>query len=462
LPRQAAIGEAENTVLVDGSVLANAPFGPAIGALKSRPARRELDRRFVYIDPTPGMEGVRLGSGAKRRVPGFVATLLGALSDIPREQPIRDNLEAIDGRSAQIRRLRHIVDAMRPEVETAIERAFGTTLLLMRPSGRRVAAWRTRAQNVAAKEAGFAFAAYGHLKLSVIVEEVAETLFRLGDHNGRPDFGMVREAVWTEVRRSGLTGDGAIRAGEATPAAIDFFRSFDQSYRVRRLRYVAGRLNELDDAPDAPREAIQAARVIVYDLIGRYRSAVEGELRIPAVSIDVRRAMQTLAARLDLKKLDEEADNRLAEALAPLPKRERRAVILTYLGFPFYDIATLPLLGGEGQDEFNPVKVDRISPDDATAIRAGGAEATLKGIQFNSFGAFFSRAYRENDYLWGRLHGADRLIDIVVSALPEGRHLPPGTVANLKREAFRAIIAEERSRLTAIARLFEELDRELA
>ena len=30
-----------------------------------------------------------------------------------------------------------------------------------------------------------------------------------------------------------------------------------------------------------------------------------------------------------------------------------------------------------------------------------------------SFGAFFSRAYRENDYLWGRLHGAERLIDII-------------------------------------------------
>src|SRR3546814_6552377 len=83
------------------------------------------------------------------------------------------------------------------------------------------------------------------------------------------------------------------------------------------------------------------------------------------------------------------------------------------LGYPFYDIATLPLLQGEGFDEFDPIKIDRISPSDATAIRVGGAAAMLKGIEFNSFGALFSRAYRENDYLWGRLHGADRLIDIV-------------------------------------------------
>jgi hypothetical protein len=118
---------------------------------------------------------------------------------------------------------------------------------------------------------------------------------------------------------------------------------------------------------------------------------------------DAPAAMHHLSERLGLKQLDGEADAALSDALAALPKPERRALILTYLGFPFYDIATLPLLQGEGLDEFDPVKVDRISPDDATAIRAGGAAATLKGIQFNSFGAFFSRAYRENDYLWGRL-----------------------------------------------------------
>ena len=89
--------------------------------------------------------------------------------------------------------------------------------------------------------------------------------------------------------------------------------------------------------------------------------------------------------------------------------------LLAYLGFPYFDTATLPLLQGEGLDEFDPIKVDRIAPDDATSIRSGGAEATLKGIQFGTFGAFFSRAYRENDYLWGRLHGAERMIDITVS-----------------------------------------------
>ncbi len=71
-------------------------------------------------------------------------------------------------------------------------------------------------------------------------------------------------------------------------------------------------------------------------------------------------------------------------------------------------------------------------------------EATLKGIQFNSFGAFFSRAYRENDYLWGRLHGADRLIDIVLSTLPPDDAAAARTASRRSSaSAFHAILDEE-------------------
>lgn len=466
LPRHAAIGEADAAVLIDGSVLANAPFRPAIDALKSRPARREVDRRFVYIDPKPGGRSVRLTGSDDAAVPGFFTTIFGALSDIPREQPIRDNLDAIEERSARIRRLRHIVEAMRPEVEAAIERAFGATLLLGRPTPRRLAAWRSKAQTIASREVGYAYAAYGHLKLASVVDDIAAHILRLGGGGSRQRHETIKHAIWRVVEETGLASDEAMTASGARTDVIEFFRRFDLIYRTRRLRLLARRLGRLDEQPDAPRPAIEAARQTIYDLIGRYRAPVEtdGEEDLSifqAAAQQPREILAALAERLDLKQRDDEADERIAELLAAFPKAERRSLILTYLGFPFYDIATLPLLQGEGLDEFDPVKVDRISPDDATAIREGGAEATLKGIQFNSFGAFFSRAYRENDYLWGRLHGADRLIDIVVSTLPEGVHLPPGRVATLKREAFRAIIAEEKERLTAIPVLFEQLERDV-
>lgn len=461
LPRQSAQGTAETAVLIDGSVLANAPFRPAIRALQSRPARREVDRRFVYIDPKPGARSVRLGGGGQGEAPGFFATIFGALSDIPREQPIRDNLEAIEHRSATIRRLRRIVEAMRLEVESAIERAFGSAIFLLRPTAKRLAAWRARAQTVAAREAGYAYAAYGHLKLASVAEEAAERIFALGGGGDRGRHERIRQAVWSEIRARGLDGRSAMTAAGAGPETILFLRNFDAAFRTRRLRFLVRRLGQFEERPDAPREAIGAARRAIYRLMGRYSAApapaeifAEAEER-PAEALDA------LASALDLRAIDDEADVWLTEALAAFPKAERRSLMLTYLGFPFYDIATLPLLQGEGLDEYDEVKVDRISPEDARAIRAGGPEATLKGIQFNSFGAFFSRAYRENDYLWGRLHGAERLVDITLSTLPEGLRLPDGLADRLKLEAFRAILDEERPRLLEIQPLFEEIEREL-
>ena len=80
---------------------------------------------------------------------------------------------------------------------------------------------------------------------------------------------------------------------------------------------------------------------------------------------------------------------------------------------------------------------------------------------FNSFGAFFSRAYRENDYLWGRLHGADRLIDIVLSSLPPALRMKPARIAEMKRHAFLAILDEEEPKLSEIQPLFASLRREI-
>jgi patatin-related protein len=463
LPRQSAEGHAETAVLIDGSVLANAPFRPAIRALENRPARREVDRRFVYIDPKPGVRSVRLAGDERDDPPGFFATIFGALSDIPREQPIRDNLEAIDQHSATVRRLRRIVEAMRPEVEAAIERSFGSPLLLMRPSPKRLASLRARAQVIAAREAGYAYAAYGHFKLAGVAEDVAERIFLLGGGGDRSRQERVRQAVWAHVRRLGLTGPEAMAGGRAAEPVVLFLRNFDAAFRTRRLRFLVRRLGQIEEGPNPPREAIAAARAEIYRLVGRYSPPVETNRPALYRDAEIRPgpAMDALAETMSLRAADDEADARLTEALAAFPRAERRSLMLAYLGFPFYDIATLPLLQGEGLDEYDEVKVDRISPEDARAIRSGGVEATLKGVQFNSFGAFFSRAYRENDYLWGRLHGAERLIDITVSTLPARLCLPDGLVARLKHEAFRAIVEEERPRLKEIQPLFDAIEQEI-
>lgn len=476
LPRHAAVGAAEDAVLIDGSVLANAPFAQAIEALRNRPARREVDRRFVYIDPKPGRRSIqwsRRNNGenhdGEQGLPGFFRTIFGALSDIPREQPIRDSLEAIEGRSKRIRRMRRITEALRPEVEESVGTLFGGTFFLDRPTPSRLASWRAKAQEQAARQAGFAYPAYGHLKLSGTVEDIAALLFRLGGDGSPSQREAYRVAIWKEFRRQGFDRIGEKANGGASEPVIVFFRNHDLGFRIRRLRLMARRLSEtLEIESSAPQDTITRFHDAIYGGLALYLEREttdfydEEMIKAARSAIDApEAAIDLLARQRNLKDMDTRAEALLSDALWALPKEERRAMLFAYLGFPFYDIATLPLLQGEGLDEYDPVKVDRISPDDATAIRAGGAEATLKGIEFNSFGAFFSRVYRENDYLWGRLHGADRLIDIVLSSLPPGQHLPPGAAATYKRQAFHAILDEEEGRLTLVQDLFVDLRAEI-
>jgi patatin-related protein len=447
LPRQAAAGTAERAVLIDGSVLANAPFRPAIEALAQRPARRRVDRRFVYIDPSPGMK-FRVGGG-NAATPGFFQTILGAISELPRQQPIRDNLEAIAARSERIDRLRAIVEAVRPRVDAAVEQLFGRTLFLDRPTPARLVAWRKRAHQAAEADAGIAYAAYDRVKREGVVDMLADLAGQIAGRRGSERRQALRPAI-----AAALPGD-----------AVETLRRFDTRFRIRRLRLLARRLAELEG--EHPEVELAPLRTAIYTSLSTYLEASRAEHHVAlrgvarAARVDAGPLIDALADSLDLHRLDAATDEALAVALADTPRAVRRPLLLAYLGFLYFDVATMPLLGGEGLDEFDPIRVDRIAPEDATSIRSGGAEATLKGIQFNSFGAFFSRAYRENDYLWGRLHGAERMIDIVVSTLSPNQRMRPGRVAALKRDAFRAILDEEEGRLTAVPGLVADIRREV-
>ncbi len=454
-PRRAALGQVyEQASLIDGSVLNNRPFGPAIEALRHRPAHREVDRRFVYIDPKPGMHGGMPTDGP----PGFFTTILRALADIPREQPIRDNLEAIAALSVRVRRLRQVVDGMAGHVDAAIEDAIGARFFFLPLSAARLSDWRSRTQTIAAQRAGFAYSAYGQLKFGQVVDGLVARIAALGGSG---------PGIAAYIAAQGLVvGDAAGRDG-AGSAYVGFLRRFDLDFRIRRLRFLLRRLNRLAVAQIDPadRRAVEALKASLYTLLAPYldrrRDAFYGDAVRASVTGEPAAALAAFEAALDLKALDTATDARLVELFAmELTKDVRRALLRAYLGFPFYDIAMLPLLQGDGLDEFDEIKVDRIAPEDATAIRSGGYMATLKGTQFNSFGAFFSRAYRENDYLWGRLHAADRLIDIVVSTV-DGI-LDTATIATLKRRAFHAVLAAERPFLTAIPELFAALETEIA
>lgn len=468
MPVQQREGLIDNVALIDGSVLVNAPFGGAIAALDQRPSQREVDRRFVYIDPRPDRFGEEYAS-AKDPI-GFFGAIFGSLSTIPREQPIRDNLEVLEQQSRDAERLRRMVKGLRPEIDRAVEKLFGRTLFLDNPTPKRLRNWRSKAQQAASERAGYAFSSYAQAKFTGIVEQLASLVHSATPQLGLPDAGPIEDVLRAELVQSGLA-ELTDPHGGASEQAIAFFRAHDLGFRIRRLRLLARRLaRDWEVDPEIPDDALDVARAAIYDILNLYlvregTDALGADFGVLAgkVLTEPGLVLEHLSSARLLPEIDEQAEAMLAEALAKMPKGLKRRMLLTYLGFPFYDVATLPLVRNEGLTEYDPVKVDRISPDDARSIREGGTSATLRGTEFYNFGAFFSRAYRENDYLWGRLHGAERMIDLVCSTLDTP--LPDDTCMNFKREAFLAILDEEagagRCRKGLVFRLREEVEERL-
>lgn len=464
MPVHVRNGESQNVSLIDGSVLVNKPFAGAIDALSSRPAQREVDRRFVYIDPRPDRVGVVKENIA--RPVGFFEAMLGSISIIPREQPIRDNLRALDDQSREAERLRRIIEGLRPEVDRAVEKLFGRTFFLDRPNPRRLKAWRNKAQQAAAEQAGYAFHSYAQAKFSGIVERIARLALRAAPELNLPDGQPIEAALRAELSHRGLDTLAA-QGGGASAEAIAFFRAHDLGFRIRRLRLLLRRLTrEWQVDPEISGEALDLGRGKMYEILALYqacgrlenlgdefREHARGVLENPGGLLDY------LEQRRHLTEIDTSAEGLLADALEAMPRNLRKRMLLTYLGFPFYDVSTLPLMPDEGMNEFDPVKVDRISPNDAQSIRAGGSHATLRGTELFNFGAFFSRAYRENDYLWGRLHGAERMVDLVCSTLDHD--IEPARCMRFKREAFLAILDEEGGRERIGRALIEQVRAEV-
>ncbi|HWN66464.1 MAG TPA: patatin-like protein [Haliangium sp.] len=115
--------------------------------------------------------------------------------------------------------------------------------------------------------------------------------------------------------------------------------------------------------------------------------------------------------------------------------------------FEDYDQIRFPILYETDVGESDVVEVIRISPEDATSLineraesRKGAAQQPrrkLAGTKLRNFGAFLKPAWRENDILWGRLDGAERLI---TTLLPDPRDARIRTA--LIDEAHMIILAE--------------------
>ncbi|MCC6912333.1 MAG: patatin-like protein [Rhodospirillaceae bacterium] len=498
---------------IDGSVLNNKPFAQAIESIRGRPAYRHVDRRLLYVDPHPETTTDR----SSMHVPGFFTTLKGALSDIPRNEPIHDDLAWVNTYNAEVRRLQMVVDGARSHI-SAIAEAIGGAGLGPHITGEEIGRYRELANNRARAETGFAYEGYLRLKLTAVIEDLAAMVAEVCGYGGdtaeatRIVTIIERWATLTGVFPSPETLQKPLQSGEP-PVWVKFLLRFDVKYRQRRVRFVVRAVNHLytrlsdpaleglkTDRLDYVKAGLYDALALLQPMTAR-AAAIDGKHglsrrtseAVKAVVRDIVKAMEadpalavnsTAVAQKFEPRITEtldslademalEADNartdallatlvRGAGAIPALPAVAARELLEHYVGFAVWDVLTFSITNWRDLDEFDEIRVDRLSPDDSQTLRKGDASATLKGIQFHHFGAFFSLAYRQNDYLWGRLHAAERLIDIVLDAAKiEGAGEDIDVLA-LKASAFEAILRAEAKVLSECGDLISTLSADVA
>jgi len=136
-----------------------------------------------------------------------------------------------------------------------------------------------------------------------------------------------------------------------------------------------------------------------------------------------------------------------------LPEDARADIRAHYLGFPYWDATVYPARALSDVGELDEVQVVRVSPLDTHRLvepvvnGVPAAKAKLRGVALGHFGAFFKRSWRENDYLWGRLDGAERLLWLIGD-----------TSEAAAKEAFAAIAADESPSLTKARPLLRRVE----
>ena len=458
----------EKACFIDGGVLNNRPFDLAVDAILMQPAQSEVDRRLVFIEPHPKQRQIQQ-TGA----PGIFTSASQALGRVPRYQPIIDALQRLEDHNRAVAAITQLVEKCRPDVEQLLTNMVPGSLTFQLNDSE-LEQLRISVQKQIIAIAGPAYPTYVRLKVDAILEAFAEALARLT--NSPPDSRrarFLRDITYAWGRRSRFVSDPEVNAA--------FMQWFDFPFKRRRLKFLISFISSLYnprrefDGTEPPRETIDALKGFLYDEIMALLMRMSVEFLPPEYLNNVRE----IFSRTNLSAADDDPEvfvqqfgdqidmlvQRLGEYLnqfSGLAEHRRiydrfrssdlhpliqREVLLRYLGFSFFDVYVYPLLSLSGIGELDEIEVIRISPDDATSLSTEPAEQRLFGAKWGHFKAFFRRTWREQDYLWGRLDGAERVIDILEDVAGPGVFTAT-QVSGQKTACFAAVLAEEENTLT--------------
>lgn len=413
---------------IDGGVTNNKPFDDAINAIYDRPANREVNRRIIFVDPRPDEHQTQEGEEPtiSQERPSFFQTILSALAEIPRNEPILGNLKAIEDKNLQTRKLENILGKVEAEVAELLRSIINFQTEDV--TGALLSSWRREAHLEAHKRTGFGYEAYAESKRTLLVERLSQLIGDLKLEGFATKDSDLSRKLYT------WANDEDRETEENLGSALSpIFQDFDVDFRVRRLRFLLKRTNQHLQANRDHAQEIRAFKKEMYDLIDLHKTRWQADFYQGLVDeTSISAAMDTIAQQMTLRELDQQTDERIAKLLSNLPQNiDQQSLYRSYIGFAFYDIVTFPLTRQQDLMEIDEILVDRISPLDCSYLHQDN-KSPLMGDKLFNFGAFFSRKARENDYIWGRIHAANRLVDFLIDAAGISSDIPKKTTDKLR------------------------------
>jgi patatin-related protein len=433
-----------NRWAVDGGVLVNTPVEPLLRAIFTLPAGRQVRRVIAIVIPSPRELGPPEADDAGK-LPPVLEVATASISSLPRQQTIGDQLDEIREHNLRVssrRRRReeflagievfHLPrlalqlfpiyrrvrdgDAIEYVVSAIARQVFGTDetprLDAASVEGLRAPSWnRARVRDVLART---------ERKPWLPAEWPSRALGR-PDGDERWDWGLSpleRAAVVVlDVFRRALLLTPYTNL-EARHSLQDSRREVHVAARTtRQLRDADARFFAVD-----ARQAIEALRTDdqaalddwAAGILDRWTQSVSPTL----LAETARRFAAALANGAPVMRLavDREvaAGQRLLamlDRLAPAGADEDEC-LLRLLALEVVERA----LGPDERQPEQPLELIQMSADTPNAFDTrDSADEKLTGLQLGHFGAFYKRSWRANDWMWGRLDGAARITQVLLS-----------------------------------------------
>jgi patatin-related protein len=227
---------------VDGGYLDNKPFGHAIDALAIRNSGVPVDRKLVYIDPSPELSAQWSQDGDAINPVENVA----AAFSLARYETIREDLQRVRTRNRLIERVESIISERERDVR--IKRRSGVD---PEPISREN--FGERDLEIMIEAEGVAYGAYHRLKLAALTDEIARLITRVAGFDVQSDeFQAIRYLVraWREehyiaYRGDHETPDSTEQGSEEKKTQNEFLMQYDLAFRIRRLDFVLNRIDRL-------------------------------------------------------------------------------------------------------------------------------------------------------------------------------------------------------------------------